>query len=103
MTLLHLAKKNRKKHDCRVNWGGSSKGMEADLAVEMLNTVKDDNFAVTTLIGDDTTTMANVRQNVSHTVAYNILLLISNIYYFTRNGIIVDIKIHLEVEFSRLF
>ena len=52
-----------------MNWGGSSKGMEPDLAVEMLNTVKDDNFAVTTLIGDDdTTTMANVRQNVSHTV-----------------------------------
>ena len=69
MTLLHLAKKNQKKHDCRVNWGGSSKGMEPNLAVEMLNTVKDDNFAVTTLIGfDDTTTMANVRQNVSHTV-----------------------------------
>ena len=43
--------------------------MEPDLAVEMLNTVKDDNFAVTTLIGDDdTTTMANVHQNVSHTV-----------------------------------
>ena len=61
--------KRTKKHDCRVNWGGSSKGMEQDLAVEMLNTVKDDNFAVTTLIGDDdTTTMANVRQNVSHTV-----------------------------------
>lgn len=61
--------KEPKTHDCRVNWGGSSKGMEQDLAVEMLNTVKDDNFAVTTLIGDDdTTTMANVRQNVSHTV-----------------------------------
>ena len=42
-----------------MNWGGSSKGMEPNLAVEMLNTVKDDNFAVTTLIGDDdTTTMA---------------------------------------------
>ena len=65
---MHLAKKNQKKYDCRVNWGGSSKGMEPNLAVEMLNTVKDDNFAVTTLIGDDdTTTMANVQQNVSHT------------------------------------
>ena len=30
---------------------------------------QDDNFAVTTLIGDDdTTTMANVHQSVSHTV-----------------------------------
>ena len=39
------------------------------MAVEMLNTAKDDNFAVTTLIGhDDTTTMANMRQNVSHTL-----------------------------------
>ena len=34
------------KHDCRANWGGSSKGMESDLAVEMLNTNKDDTFQV---------------------------------------------------------
>ncbi|XP_068698222.1 uncharacterized protein [Montipora foliosa] len=68
-TAASSQKEPKKKHDCRVNWDGSSKGMEPNLAVEMLNTVKEDNFAVTTLIGDDdTTTMANVRQNVSHTV-----------------------------------
>lgn len=57
------------KHDCRANWGGSSKGMESDLAVEMLNTKKDDTFQVSTLIGDhDSTTMAMVRQKVNHQV-----------------------------------
>lgn len=56
-------------HDCRANWGGSSKGMESDLAVEMLNTKKDDTFQVSTLIGDDdSTTMAMVRQKVNHQV-----------------------------------
>ena len=44
--------------------------MEPNLSVVMLNyTVKDDNCAVTALIGDDdTTTTAKVRQNVSHTI-----------------------------------
>ena len=40
-----------KKHDCRVNWGGSSKAMESNLAVEMLNTIKDSTFQVSTMIG----------------------------------------------------
>ena len=58
-----------KHHDCRANWGGSSKGMESDLAVEMLNTQKDDTFQVSTIIGDDdSTTMAMVRQQVDHQV-----------------------------------
>ena len=46
MTLLHRAKKDQ--NDCGVNWGGTSKGLEPNLAVEMLNTATDDNFAVTT-------------------------------------------------------
>ncbi|XP_067026633.1 uncharacterized protein [Acropora muricata] len=58
-----------KHHDCRANWGGSSKGMESDLAVEMLNTQKDDTFQVSTSIGDDdSTTMAMMRQQVNHEV-----------------------------------
>lgn len=32
------------KYDCWVNWGGSLKGMEFDLVVEMLNIKKDDIF-----------------------------------------------------------
>lgn len=43
--------------------------MESDLAVEMLNSQKDDTFQVSTLIGDDdSTTMAMVRQQVNHQV-----------------------------------
>ena len=58
-----------KDHDCRVNWGGSSKGMESSVAVEMLNIIKDNSFQISTLIGDDdSTTMAMVRQQVEHSV-----------------------------------
>lgn len=58
-----------KDHDCRVNWGGSSKGMESSVAVEMLNNIKDNSFQISTLIGDDdSTTMAMVRQQVEHSV-----------------------------------
>ena len=43
--------------------------MESDLAVKMLNVNKDDTFQVSTLIGDDdSTTMAMVRQKVTHQV-----------------------------------
>jgi len=43
--------------------------MESDLAVEMLNTKKDDTFQVPNLIGDDdSTTMAMVGQQVNHQV-----------------------------------
>ena len=58
-----------KDHDCRVNWGGSSKGMESSVAVEMLNNIKDNSFQISTLIGDDdSTTMAMVRKQVEHSV-----------------------------------
>lgn len=38
-----LAKKGRtpKKHDCRMNWCGSAKAMEQDMAVEMMKTCKE--------------------------------------------------------------
>ena len=43
--------------------------MESDLAVEMLNTQKDDTFQVSTIIGDDdSTTMAMMPQQVNHQV-----------------------------------
>lgn len=32
--------KNGKDHDCRRNWSGSSKSMESDMAVEMLDKIK---------------------------------------------------------------
>lgn len=58
-----------KYHDCRANWGGSSRGMDSDLAVEMLNTQKYDTFQVSTIIGDDdSTTKAMERQQVNHQV-----------------------------------
>ena len=56
-----------KNHDCRVNWGGSSKGMESSVAVEMLNNIKDNSFQISTLIGDDDST-AMARQQVEHSV-----------------------------------
>ena len=63
-----LVKKTRE-HDCRVNWGGSSKGMEGNLAVDLLNTTKARNYRISTFIGDDdTTTMAMVRNQVNHPV-----------------------------------
>ena len=58
-----------RQHDCRVNWKGSSKAMEADLAVEILNNTKEKHFEVSTLIGDDdTTTMARIKEQVPHPV-----------------------------------
>ena len=54
-----------KKHDCRMNWGGSSKAMEADLAVELVKKSNCETFRVSTLICDeDATTIAKVRDNV---------------------------------------
>ena len=56
-------------HDCRRNWDGSAKAMEADMAVEMLNQTKGDTYQVTKLVGDeDACTMAKVRELVSHPV-----------------------------------
>ena len=37
---------NEKCHDCRINWDGSSKGMESDIGVELINESKTSNFHV---------------------------------------------------------
>lgn len=59
----------QKKHDCQMNWAGSSKAMESNLAVEMVNSTKKDSFRIGTLIGDDdSTTMAMIRNQVDHHV-----------------------------------
>ena len=54
-----------KTHSCRMNWGGSSKAMESDLAVELLNKSKTEHHHVSTLICDeDATTMAKIHKQV---------------------------------------
>ena len=65
------AKTGRNKmHDCRMNWNGSAKAMEADLAVELINTSTTTEYRVGTIISDeDATTMAKVRQFVDHAVS----------------------------------
>ena len=60
---------SKSKHNCRINWAGSSKAMEANLAVEMLNDTKQASYRIGTLIGDDdSTTMAMVRNEVDHNI-----------------------------------
>ena len=56
-------------HQCTKNWSGSAKGMEGDMIVEMLKSVKERKVPVATLIGDDDTTGFNkARQEVSKTL-----------------------------------
>jgi hypothetical protein len=57
--ICSVAKKNNippKVHHCVKNWTGSAKAMEADVVVDMLNTIKHKDAAVVTLVGDDDTT-----------------------------------------------
>ena len=56
---------SEKAHDCRLNWGGTSKAMESDLAVSLLKNTHSENQHVSTIIGDDdTTTMSKVQKQV---------------------------------------
>ena len=51
------------------NWSGSAKGMEGDMIVEMLRSVKERKVPVATLIGDDDTTgFTKARQEVFETL-----------------------------------
>jgi DNA polymerase III epsilon subunit-like protein len=63
--------KNKQDHDCRRNWDGSSKSMEADVAVQLVTNndcLKKANVHVSTLVGDDdSSTIAKVR-SVDRTV-----------------------------------
>ena len=59
-------------HDCRMNWGGSSKAMESDTAVGLLNSTQSPEYRVTTIINDeDSTTMARIADEVDHDVEKN--------------------------------
>ena len=56
-------------HDCRKNWTGSSRAMESSVAVEVVREVEKENVEVSALImDDDCTTMARIRENISHPV-----------------------------------
>lgn len=53
-------------HDCRMNWDGSSKAMEQDMVVEMVENIKNSGTTVGTIIADDdTTTIARLRKRVN--------------------------------------
>ena len=59
-----------KEHDCRMNWGGSSKAMEGDLAVDLLVSGNTEKARISTIIMDeDSITMAKIRISVPHVVA----------------------------------
>ena len=56
-------------HDCRMNYKGSSKAMEPDLAVDLIKDVESNGVKVGTIIMDeDTTTMARLKTEISHSI-----------------------------------
>ncbi|KAK0159463.1 hypothetical protein PV327_011116, partial [Microctonus hyperodae] len=63
---------SKKKHDCGKNFIGSSKAMEADIAVGIFtknDTFVKENVEIKTLIGDeDSSTIANLRRASSHQI-----------------------------------
>ena len=58
-----------KEHDCRCNWGGSAKAMEADIAVELVNKTLSAGHQIKAIVADeDSSTMAKIRSNGHHTI-----------------------------------
>lgn len=58
--------KTSKKHSCRKNWSGSSKGMESFLTINGLTTLKKKGFEVKRIImDDDTTTFSRAKKSIS--------------------------------------
>lgn len=57
-------------HDCRCNWGVSSKAMEADVCTELVKACEECHKAqVAILMGDDdSSTIKKVRESVNHNV-----------------------------------
>ena len=56
-------------HDCRLNWCGSSKAMEPDVAVELANKAVDLGAQNSILVeNDDSATIKKVRESVNHGV-----------------------------------
>lgn len=62
--------KEPREHDCRFNWTGSSKAMEADVAAALATSIEKDDAQVVILVGDeDSSTIKKVRESVEHDVA----------------------------------
>ncbi|XP_063407854.1 uncharacterized protein LOC134691329 [Mytilus trossulus] len=58
-----------REHACYRNWEGSSKGMEADMVIEMVKDVQSKGCTVAALVGDeDSTTIGRVRANISNSI-----------------------------------
>ena len=58
-----------KEHDCRINWAGSSKAMERNLAVDTLVSGTTEKTRISTIIMDeDSATMAKIKKAVPHEV-----------------------------------
>ena len=56
-------------HDCSCNWDGSSKGMEPDAAVSIVQDIERQGVDVATLImDDDATTIARLRKALGHVI-----------------------------------
>ena len=64
------AKENKsKKHDCRLNWHGSSKAMESDVAVQLIKDSANEKCRISTIIGDDdATTVSKIAKCVDYPV-----------------------------------
>ena len=66
---VNETKKKTKVHDCRLNWQGSSKAMEGDVAVELVKSVESEKCRISTIIGDDdATTISKVEKSVDYAV-----------------------------------
>ena len=58
-----------RKHDCQLNWTGSSESMEPDEAAELAGYASEHGAPVAVLVGDDDScTIKMVRESVSHDV-----------------------------------
>ena len=56
-------------HDCRMNWGGSSKSMESDLAIDMFVSGTTEKARISTIfVDEDSTIMAKIKEAVPHEV-----------------------------------
>ena len=55
-----------KQHNCGINWGGSSKAMESDLAVDMLLSGTTEKARVSTIIMDEDSITMKKQANLCH-------------------------------------
>ena len=58
-----------KAHDCRLNWGGSAKSMEPDMAVSMVKELTASGHRLKAIIGDDdAATMAQLKDEIPYQI-----------------------------------